>query len=72
MKGLTLCRKKIDDDNGVVIVNYLKNNFVLERLELEGNSLGPKTSQAFGELFFNNQSIRFLDLENNDLTNSGQ
>jgi hypothetical protein len=32
-----MCRKNIKDSEGIEIANNLKKNFVLERLELEGN-----------------------------------
>lgn len=39
-----MARKKITDDDGYEIVKCLEKNQVLERLELEGNQLGPKTA----------------------------
>ena len=67
-----MSRKKIGDAEGVEIAHNLKKNFVLERLELEGNFLGPRTANAIAELLEENNSIRVIDLEGNDLTNSGK
>jgi hypothetical protein len=44
----------------------------LEKLELEGNLLGPKTAFELGELIKQNNTIRFIDLEFNDLTGYGR
>lgn len=46
LKGLNMSRKKIGDAEGVEIANNLKKNFVLERLELEGNNLNSRTAAA--------------------------
>ena len=40
LKGLTMCRKKLTDIEGREISDRLQANAYLERLELEGNSLG--------------------------------
>eukprot|EP00825_Cyclidium_porcatum_P044768 TRINITY_DN663_c0_g6_i8.p1 TRINITY_DN663_c0_g6~~TRINITY_DN663_c0_g6_i8.p1 ORF type:complete len:278 (-),score=63.69 TRINITY_DN663_c0_g6_i8:146-979(-) len=71
LKGLLMTRKKIQDSEGREIANYLKRNDVLERLELEGNMLGPQTLKGVAELLKENQSLRIIDLEGNDLTLSG-
>lgn len=65
-----MSRKKISDADGVEIANNLKKNFVLERLELEGNFLGPRTAHTLAELVGDNSCLRVIDLEGNDLTNS--
>lgn len=67
-----MSRKKIGDADGVQIAYNLKKNFVLERLELEGNFLGPKTVHSLAELFQENTSIRVIDIEGNDITNNGK
>ncbi|EGR27530.1 hypothetical protein IMG5_194790 [Ichthyophthirius multifiliis] len=67
-----MSRKKLTDFEGVEITKSLKKNIVLERLELEGNELGPKTCIGLAELLKNNQSLRVLDLEGNNLTNQGK
>lgn len=66
-----MTRKKIQDSEGKEIANYLKRNDVLERLELEGNQLGPHTLKAIAELVKDNLTIRTIDLEGNDLTLGG-
>jgi Ran GTPase-activating protein (RanGAP) involved in mRNA processing and transport len=40
-------------------------------LELEGNKLGPKTAREFGYLLKITKTLKFLDLDNNMLTNDG-
>lgn len=50
-------------------MEVIKANQNLERLELEGNELGPKTASKLGELLNINYSIRVIDLEGNNLTN---
>ena len=50
----------------------LSGDKVLLKLELGGNLLGPKTALALGNVLKDqNKTLRFLDLENNFLTNSG-
>ncbi len=46
-------------------------NTFLEKVELEGNLIGPKTAYELGELLKFNKVIRYLDLEFNNLTASG-
>ena len=51
-------------------------------MELEGNNLGPKTAEAFGELlkhnfvafisFYDFKYLRIIDLEGNDLMGEGK
>lgn len=66
-----MIRKNIKENEGVEIARNLKSNLNLEKLELEGNQLGPKAAFEMGELIKENKVIRFIDLENNNLTNSG-
>ena len=40
-------------------------------MELEGNALGPKTAFELGELIKVNSVLRFIDLEQNNLTTGG-
>ncbi len=42
-------------------------NLNLERLELDGNHLGPLTALTIGELLKENVSLRAIDLEGNML-----
>mmetsp|Transcript_32145 Transcript_32145/g.37072 ORF Transcript_32145/g.37072 Transcript_32145/m.37072 type:complete len:296 (+) Transcript_32145:329-1216(+) len=72
LKTLSLCRKKINDEDGADICDCLMDNMCLEKLELEGNNLGPKTADAIAKLITENPFIRTIDLENNDLTLSGK
>ncbi|CAD8043508.1 unnamed protein product [Paramecium primaurelia] len=69
LKGLSMSRKRIGDEEGQEIAASLEKNMVLERLELEGNNLGPKTLASISKLLEINKSIRVIDLENNNLTN---
>lgn len=64
-----MSRKKIGDAEGVEIAHNLRKNNVLERLELEGNLLGPRTAAAIADLATENICMRVIDLEGNDLTN---
>jgi hypothetical protein len=72
-----MCRKNIkvlrciQENEGIEIAKCLKDNKNLEKLELEGNLLGPKTASEIGSLIKNNQNIRFIDLEFNNLTAGG-
>lgn len=72
LKCLHLCKKKITDSQGVEFAQMLAKNKTLLKLELEGNLLGPKTAFEFGKVLKDqNKTLRYLDLENNYLTNSG-
>ncbi|KRW99164.1 hypothetical protein PPERSA_07407 [Pseudocohnilembus persalinus] len=72
LRGLVLQRKNIDDDNGAIIIQNMMKNFVLERLEMEGNQLGPNSCKSLAELLRENQTIRSVDIENNNVTNNGR
>lgn len=41
LKGVSFNRKGIRDEDGASIARSLLENRILERLELEGNKLGP-------------------------------
>lgn len=63
-----MARKKIEDADGIYIAEMLIDNTSLRKLELEGNLLGPNTAKKFGEVLKINKTLRFLDLESNQLT----
>jgi hypothetical protein len=72
LKCLHLSKKKITDAQGVKFAEMLIGNTCLIKLELEGNVLGPKTALEFGKVLKDhNRTLRYLDMENNYLTNSG-
>lgn len=39
---------------------------------MEGNTLGPLSAEAFGNLLENNMTLKVIDLEGNDLTEGGK
>jgi hypothetical protein len=41
-------------------------------MELEGNQMGPNCAIEFGKALKNNKTLKFLDLESNQLTHDGQ
>ena len=65
--SLDLSRSGIDDENGKVLVSYLRKNNILRKLELEGNLLGPKTAIELGKSLKVNTGLKLLDLESNQL-----
>lgn len=67
LKGLTMCRKAITDPEGCEVAENLSKNSYLERLELEGNNLGPETLTQISKLLASNESLRLIDLEGNRL-----
>lgn len=69
LKILSMNRKKINDDDGSDMIRILCANVSLERVDLEGNNLGPKTARAVAELLRNNKMLKHLNLESNNLTN---
>jgi hypothetical protein len=44
--------------DGVALAGLLEKNTFLEKLELEGNNLGPKTAAAFGGALKVNKTLR--------------
>jgi hypothetical protein len=46
----------------------LYTNKTLRKIELEGNLLGIKTAAEFGKALKVNSTLRYLDLESNQLT----
>ena len=69
--SLHLARKGILDHDGICMAHMLKTNKTLRKLELEGNNLGPLCAFAFGRVLADNTTLKFLDLESNQLTNDG-
>lgn len=65
---LHLARKNIQDIDGIELARILYNNKVLRKMELEGNCLGPKSAREFGLALKVNTTLRYLDLESNQLT----
>jgi len=49
----------------------LLTNTTLRKLELEGNNLGIQSAYAFGRALKVNKTLKFLDLESNQLTTDG-
>lgn len=49
------------------MADNLLSNVFLERLELEGNRLGPETLTQISKLLKTNESLRLIDLEGNKL-----
>jgi Ran GTPase-activating protein (RanGAP) involved in mRNA processing and transport len=45
----------------------LLTNKTLRKLELEGNCLGSKTAKELGYALMHNTTLKFLDLESNQL-----
>lgn len=82
LKALSMSRKGLTDAEGKEICEKLEKNQTLERLEMEGkrifdlgNKLGPTTLRALAKLLRVNDTIRFVDLERNNLlddTSTGQ
>lgn len=68
LKGLSFTRKNIKDGEGVEICRCLMSNNCLERLELDGNAVGPNTLIQLAELLKHNTTLRSIDLEGNNLT----
>jgi hypothetical protein len=68
---LAMTRKLSDDEIGVDMARMLMVNKSIRKLELEGNKFGPKTAREFGYLLQINKNLKFIDFENNMLTNNG-
>jgi Ran GTPase-activating protein (RanGAP) involved in mRNA processing and transport len=69
---LHLCRKNIQDKEGMDLARALLTNTSLRKLELEGNVLGNQTARVLALALKKNKTLRYLDLESNDLTRMGE
>lgn len=68
LKALSMPRKQLSDTEGKEICEKLLKNFTLERLELEGNLFTPEMLTHLAMLLTENDSIKFIDLEDNKFT----
>lgn len=50
LQTISMIRKNIKENEGAEIARNLMGNLNLEKLELEGNKLGPKSAFEMGEL----------------------
>jgi len=66
--GLHLGRMKINDEDAPLLEQMLMNNKKLQKLELEGNRLGPSGVKSIMKALETNTTLRFLDLEGNNMT----
>ena len=67
--GCHLCRKEINNTDMAILAPILQTNKKLEKLELEGNQLGPESARLLANVLKDhNKTLRFLDLESNPLT----
>eukprot|EP01135_Chromosphaera_perkinsii_P004385 Nk52_evm36s279 gene=Nk52_evmTU36s279 len=72
LKIFNLKLNRIDDNDGAKFVKMLEKNKTLHTLNLCGNSLGPKTAAALGEILKSkNTTLRSLDLTCNSLEFQG-
>eukprot|EP00344_Euplotes_crassus_P008834 CAMPEP_0196994748 /NCGR_PEP_ID=MMETSP1380-20130617/1001_1 /TAXON_ID=5936 /ORGANISM="Euplotes crassus, Strain CT5" /LENGTH=379 /DNA_ID=CAMNT_0042410209 /DNA_START=9 /DNA_END=1148 /DNA_ORIENTATION=- len=71
LRCLHISRKRLTDKEGELLAKMLNKNVNLLKLELPGNLFGPKTAMEFGKALKENKTLRFLDLEDNFLTDSG-
>jgi len=67
-----MSRKNLTDDDGVELAKCLITNFALEKVELEGNNLGPRCLHEISKMLSINKSLRALDFEGNNLTQTGK
>ena len=72
LKHLSMCRKKIADEDGIEIAKSLFYNKGLQNIELEGNNLGPGAAEKLGEMLMKNVTLRVMSLEANNLTSAGK
>jgi Ran GTPase-activating protein (RanGAP) involved in mRNA processing and transport len=70
--SIDMCRKSFNDSDGQQLAKMLLTNKCLRKLELEGNLLGPKSAIEFGEALKHNTTLKYLNLESNQLTVDGQ
>ena len=66
--GLHVCRMQISDDDAIILQQMLMINGKLQKLELEGNKLGPSGVKTLVKALETNCILRVLDLESNSIT----
>lgn len=72
IESVILNRKSITDEEGTFIIQALKNNKTVRKLQLDGNLLSTESLKALIELVSKNETLQFLSLECNKLfTTSG-
>ena len=67
-----MSRKSIEDKEGQDLGRMLLSNKVLRKLELEGNVLGLQTARAFAKVFRTNKTLKYINLESNNLSHDGE
>lgn len=68
---LSLCRKGLDDKDGIEVSKMMRKNSTIKVLEMEGNYLGASFLAHFCKSIEGNTTLASLDLEGNNLTNRG-
>ena len=68
LRSLDLSNSSLDDKAGVRLVNALKLNRSIQRLELENTKIGVMTAQTFGFCLGENTTLSAVCLDRNDLT----
>ena len=69
---LSLSPKNSGEVEGKKIAEMVLKNKKLKRLKLKENFIGPETTSAFADALKKNSTLRYLDLENKDLTEIGK
>jgi len=65
-----MSRKFISDDSGIIIAESLGRNKSIEHIDLTGNCLQSTSIQAFGEMLLINKSLKHINFELNNITDS--
>ena len=65
IRVLDLCHNELDDHAATYLARMLENNKILEKLELDDNSFGPKALVAFSNALRKNDTLKALSLESN-------
>ena len=68
---MSMTRQHTEDEVGVDLARMLMINKTVRKIELEGNKLGPKTAREFAYLLRLTTTLKYLDVENNQLTSDG-
>ena len=68
---ISMINHGIVDDGAIKLANALKNNNVVERIDLRGNNIGDEGALAFAEALKVNRKLRSLNLQDNDIGDEG-
>lgn len=72
IRSLSINRSELKDHDIEDLIISLENNDYLEKIELNENLLSPKTIANLSTVIHKNQTLKYLSLEGNNITNNDE